>query len=281
MATLHEYFIKDGVSNLTLHKTVSIDDEGGRTIIEPIIRLHLDFEARAQYVSFYIPETDKLDSPESILINNVQHALNLVTDGARVSAGFNGEMGDARDLIFSGRVFIYSEKKVASDLQSRIQGEAKAANLDIVFRDEDYVSYRNQFEKPRAFISHDSRDKELIAQPLSVALMSRLCPVWYDEFSMQVGDSLRESIETGLKECHKCVLILTPNFLANGGWAKREYDTIFTRELIVDQKVILPVWHNVTPNDIYQYSPILADRVGANWSKGVDQVADALLRALS
>jgi hypothetical protein len=37
--------------------------------------------------------------------------------------------------------------------------------------------------------------------------------VWYDEFSLKVGDSLRESIEKGIKECKKCILILTQNYL--------------------------------------------------------------------
>jgi hypothetical protein len=59
-----------------------------------------------------------------------------------------------------------------------------------------------------------------------------MCLVWYDQFSLRVGDSLRESVEAGLKECHKCILVLTPNFLSNKGWAKHEYSSIFTREIV-------------------------------------------------
>jgi predicted nucleotide-binding protein len=83
--------------------------------------------------------------------------------------------------------------------------------------------------KPRAFISHDSRDKTSIAEPIALQLMKFMCTVWYDEFSLHVGDSLSESIEKGLKECRKCILVLTPNFLSDEGWSKREYDSIFTR----------------------------------------------------
>lgn len=107
-----------------------------------------------------------------------------------------------------------------------------------------------------------------------------MCPVWYDEFSLKVGDSLRESIEIGLKECSKCILVITPNFLGNGGWSKREYDSIFTRELIEKQKVILPVWHEVSKEQVYEYSPILADRVAVQWSLGLTEVTRKLLHAI-
>ena len=78
-----------------------------------------------------------------------------------------------------------------------------------------------EIEKPMAFISHHSKDKDRIVRPLAIGLNSRLCFVWYDEFSLKVGDSLRESIESGIKDAKKCVLILTPNFLSNPGWTKR------------------------------------------------------------
>ncbi len=67
------------------------------------------------------------------------------------------------------------------------------------------------------FISHDSHDKEEVASKIAIELTRRVCPVWYDEFSLKVGDSLRESIEKGLKECKKCILILSPSFLTNKG----------------------------------------------------------------
>ena len=122
--------------------------------------------------------------------------------------------------------------------------------MSLVIRDHQYMEERNKFEKPLGFVCHDSRDKEEIAKPLAVALLGMRCPVWYDEFSLKVGDSLRASVEKGLKECKRCVLIITKNFLSNEGWTKREFDSIFTRELIERSNVILPVWHEVSPEDV-------------------------------
>ena len=66
------------------------------------------------------------------------------------------------------------------------------------------------------------------------------CPVWYDEYSVKVGDSLRASVEKGLKESKKCVLILSPNFLSNTGWTKTEFDSIFTRQILEGSNIVPP-----------------------------------------
>ena len=40
---------------------------------------------------------------------------------------------------------------------------------------------RNKWEKPLAFISHDSRDKKEIAEPLALQLQKWMCPVWFNQ----------------------------------------------------------------------------------------------------
>ena len=107
-----------------------------------------------------------------------------------------------------------------------------------------------------------------------------MCPVWYDEYSLKVGDSLRSSIEKGLRETKKCVLILSPNFLANDGWGKAEFDSVYTREIIERGNVILPVWHNVDVKQVYEYSPRLADKVGLSSTLGVEELAKKLAIAI-
>ena len=95
-----------------------------------------------------------------------------------------------------------------------------------------------------------------------------------------MGDSLRENIERGLKEAQKCVLVLSPNFLSNKSWAKAEFDSIYVREIIENKNVILPVWHEITKQDVYEYSPRLADRIGVLSSLGAPEVARQLFHAM-
>ena len=107
------------------------------------------------------------------------------------------------------------------------------------------------------------------------------CPVWYDEFSLKIGDNLRESIEKGLKECKKCILVLSPNFLSNKGWAKTEFDSIFTRQILEKQKLLLPIWYKVSEHDVYSYSPSLSNVKGTDWeSHDEEEVCRQLYSAI-
>lgn len=279
MASLHEYFVKDGTQNLTTDQRWELKSERSK-LGEVTARLHLDFDANAKFVSFFIPEMLDVTCPEALALNGVAEILRWPETQVGVQAGIGGESKDARELIFTGQVYLYSERPVPDNLKDRLIAEAKIVGHKLTFRSVEYVNERNKWEKPHAFISHDSRDKASIAEPIALQLQKFMCPVWYDQFSLRVGDSLRESIERGLKECSKCILVLTPNFLNNEGWSKREYDSIFTREVVEKQKVILPIWHEISAQDVYRYSPILADRVAVHWSLGVESVARKLLQAI-
>jgi hypothetical protein len=181
-----------------------------------------------------------------------------------------------RDLLAiapTRRVFIYAETSFSPEQTSRLQDAAAALGHELQFRDSSYARERTLREKPLAFISHDSRDKETIARPMALNLQRKVCPVWYDEFSLPLGANLRESIERGLKECKRCVLILSPNFLSNRGWGKKEFESIFTRELLEDSALVLPIWCGVTKQQVYDYSPSLLNVKGIDWAAlGEDEV---------
>src|SRR4051812_41189711 len=117
------------------------------------------------------------------------------------------------------------------------------------------------------FISHASDDKEEVARPLALLLRERGYSVWYDEFSLTLGDNLRRSLDSGLQSCRFGIVILSPRFLKKA-WTQQELDALIMREIATDGKVILPVWHQVTQNDILQYSPALANRISVSTNEG-------------
>jgi hypothetical protein len=59
-----------------------------------------------------------------------------------------------------------------------------------------------------AFISHASEDKDNFVRELSEELQNNNIAVWYDEFSLTVGDSLRRSIDHGLSKSRFGIVIL-------------------------------------------------------------------------
>lgn len=128
------------------------------------------------------------------------------------------------------------------------------------------------------FISHASEDKETIARPLTKALEAAGLRVWFDEFTLTVGDRLRRSVDKGLANCRYGIVILSPMFFAKE-WPQKELDGLVQREN-KGEKVILPVWHNISAEQIAAYSPPLADRIAVLSSRGLDQVVAELLRAM-
>jgi hypothetical protein len=64
------------------------------------------------------------------------------------------------------------------------------------------------------FISHASEDKDAIARPLAECLQARGCSVWFDEYELVLGDSLRGKIGDGLRHSQVGVVILSRSFFA-------------------------------------------------------------------
>jgi hypothetical protein len=129
------------------------------------------------------------------------------------------------------------------------------------------------------FISHASEDKDSVSRPLALALRQLGYSIWYDEFTLKLGDSLRRSIDAGLARSKYGVVVLSPAFLEKN-WPKYELDGLIQRENSKGQKVILPVWHNVDRVTVTTYSPSLADRVAASSSIGINAIADKIAEVL-
>ena len=60
-------------------------------------------------------------------------------------------------------------------------------------------------------------------RPLAERLVSAGLKVWYDDFSLKVGDSLRRSLDEGLSKSRFGVVILSPSFFKKE-WPQKELD---------------------------------------------------------
>ena len=94
------------------------------------------------------------------------------------------------------------------------------------------------------FISYASEDRATVARPLAELLRALGVTVWFDEFELQVGDSLREKVDRGLAESRFGAVILSKAFFGKH-YPMRELNGLAQRE-IEGQKVILPVWVGVS-----------------------------------
>lgn len=125
------------------------------------------------------------------------------------------------------------------------------------------------------FISHATEDKESLVRPLATALMQHGFQVWYDEFELKLGDSLSKSIDHGLSNSAYGIVILSKAFFSKN-WPQYELEGLIARQM-VGEKVVLPIWHGVSRDDILRYSPPLADRLALDSkTTSIQQMVDSV-----
>ena len=130
------------------------------------------------------------------------------------------------------------------------------------------------------FISHATEDKETVAGPLAHALMERGVSVWYDEFELRIGDSLRRSIDSGIANSRFGLVILSKPFFGKN-WPQYELDGLVTRTNS-DQQILLPIWHEISKDEVIAHSASLADRVALRTSDhGINEIADEIASVIA
>jgi hypothetical protein len=300
MASVREHFDKSFLYLLSVSVPLKVTTPQGE--VDIVSKKMIDFDGRARFLAVFVPSHPEWLGICRYVSSNTEHLLNppgssnvSLPPAQLVYGGYNilnsgGLVITAEPLCeppiaeaalpFSRVVFFYSDNNANENELADLRSFASSNSIHLRWRGPQFAKEHSIGEKPVAFISHDSRDKADIARPLAISLQKKLCPVWFDEFSLKVGDSLREKIEEGIRQCARCILILSPNFLSNQGWTKKEFTGIFTREILEKRSVVLPVWCGVTAKDVFEYSPSLADVKGIDWSLGVDSVSHTLYSVL-
>ena len=132
---------------------------------------------------------------------------------------------------------------------------------------------------PKIFISHAWEDKQDVADPLVNELIKRGISVWYDKINLKLGDSLRRSIDDGLKNSDYGIIVLSPSFF-DKEWTKYELDSLVSLEMTYSKKIIFPIWHNLGHGDVMKHSPWLASKIGVSTKIGMNSVVDQILEAI-
>lgn len=141
--------------------------------------------------------------------------------------------------------------------------EPALSTVPSLYRGKDTSPYIDEEDKEfDVFISHASEDKDQVVRVLAHTLQSKGLKVWYDEFEMKIGDSLRRKIDKGLANSKFGVVVLSKDFIKKG-WTNYELDGIITKA-VTGEQVVLPIWHNITKKEVIDFSPSLADKLARN-----------------
>jgi len=125
---------------------------------------------------------------------------------------------------------------------------------------------QNDTTRYDVFISHASQDKDKIARPLAKELEKLKLKVWYDEFSLKLGNDLAKNIDKGIENSCIGIIILSPHFIEKSFWTQYEFDAL---KIMHRQKrqILLPVWTNVTEKDIKEFHEPLLKILGRKIDK--------------
>ncbi|MEW8376443.1 MAG: DUF1883 domain-containing protein [Candidatus Thiodiazotropha sp.] len=158
--------------------------------------------------------------------------------------------------------------------------EAPLSSVPSLVQDNTPPSVAKEAREHDVFISHASEDKDDIVRPLANALVSEGLDVWYDEFALRIGDSLRQKIDRGLSKSRVGLVVLSPSFI-DKGWTNYELDGIVTRT-VTGEQILLPIWHNITKQQVVDFSPSLAGKVARSTATHtVEEIAKEISELLN
>lgn len=132
-----------------------------------------------------------------------------------------------------------------------------------------------------AFICHALEDHK-IAREIAICLSQRGARVWFDEYVLRVGDSIRQKIDDGLRKSRFGVVLISKVFF-DKGWANYELDGLLQKHMVLSAqggRVVLPVWVDVNYQQVMNRAPSLAAIYAARLADGIEKVIQDLLWAM-
>lgn len=107
-----------------------------------------------------------------------------------------------------------------------------------------------------SFLSYARIDGSTVAGELRDELEKLGVAVWFDEIAIVAGKSQSLQMDAGLRKARSGIVLLTPAYLTGRFWTERELGVLLSKQTLI------PVLHNVTFEDVREYSGILPDLAG-------------------
>lgn len=218
-----------------------------------------DYKSFSQSILNYYLRTD-IAMYSSILIGiTVQRC---VVSGASKDSNVNNELkklakSSLKSIprkIVSDKEFLFNEilKRKDEDLFEIIDFIISLSN------ESDPINVKNVYAEYDVFISHANKDKENLVEELYQSLKKLGIDIFYDKESLEWGDNWKERILNGTKKAEFAIIIISENFF-DGEWTERELSEFLNRQNTNRQKLILPIIHNITIEELRKKYPNVAD----------------------
>lgn len=127
------------------------------------------------------------------------------------------------------------------------------------------------------FISYAIEDNNF-ASDIAYGLKNNGFNIWFAPLSLKVGEKLLDSIEKGLNESRTGILVLSQDYLSKN-WTSYEMNILVRQN--IEGKKLLPIWLDVSKEDIERKHIGLSGIVGITETSNISIVVSQLVGALS
>jgi hypothetical protein len=136
-------------------------------------------------------------------------------------------------------------------------------------------------DKCDAFISYASEDGLVYALQLKERLEHERygLKIWLAKKTLNYGNGLRSGLDNGLVKSNYKIVVLTKMY-PEKYWTNQELNGMFAQEASSGKKLILPVCHNMSFEELVEYSPILAGRLVVPADTGLEETTLALFNVI-
>lgn len=121
-------------------------------------------------------------------------------------------------------------------------------------------------KKYDVFISHASVDKSEYVEELYQVLNMLGISIFYDTVSLSWGDNWKSKILNGTAASEFAIIVISENFF-DREWTEIELTEFFNRQNANGQKIVLPLLHKISVEDMKKHYPYLAEIQAINTEK--------------
>ncbi|MBP5407043.1 toll/interleukin-1 receptor domain-containing protein [bacterium] len=108
------------------------------------------------------------------------------------------------------------------------------------------------------FISHANSDKEEYVNDLKSSIDQLGVNVFYDKDTLQWGDNWKQKMLEGIKNAEFAIIVISKSFFGRE-WTEKELNDFLERQNSNGQKIILPILHNISFDELKEHYPSIAD----------------------
>lgn len=139
------------------------------------------------------------------------------------------------------------------------QGLAYFENKKAVLKEESKTQrIQTARKKYDVFISHASKDKSEYVETLYMALRKLGISIFYDTDSISWGDNWKQVILDGTEQSEFAIIVISEKFF-DRKWTNEELQKFLQRQNESGQKIVLPLLHKITRDQLYARYPELEE----------------------